>query len=62
MVSEERMASSERTDRMRLELENMDVRLEEERKRSADLLQQVTATCALMSHLVTSVKSFGEVH
>ncbi|XP_023281826.1 centrosomal protein of 55 kDa-like isoform X3 [Seriola lalandi dorsalis] len=38
---EERMVSSERADRMRVELENMDIRLEEERKRSADLLQQV---------------------
>ncbi|XP_069011672.1 centrosomal protein of 55 kDa [Embiotoca jacksoni] len=40
-VSRERNVSSERADRMRLELENMDVRLEEERKRSADLLLQV---------------------
>ncbi|XP_029383652.1 centrosomal protein of 55 kDa isoform X2 [Echeneis naucrates] len=38
---EERQVSSERADRMRVELENMDVRLEEERKRSAELLQQV---------------------
>ncbi|XP_034715739.1 cone cGMP-specific 3',5'-cyclic phosphodiesterase subunit alpha' isoform X2 [Etheostoma cragini] len=38
---EERTASSERSDRMRMELENMDMRLEEERKRSADLLLQV---------------------
>ncbi|KAM6951576.1 centrosomal protein of 55 kDa [Aplochiton taeniatus] len=41
-VSEERKCSSERTDRFRLELENMDARLEEERKRSAELLLQVT--------------------
>ncbi|CAL8281746.1 unnamed protein product [Merluccius merluccius] len=41
VVSEERMVSSERRGRMREELENMDTRLEEERKRSADLLQQV---------------------
>ncbi|GAA6214264.1 centrosomal protein of 55 kDa-like isoform X2 [Lates japonicus] len=40
-VSEERKVSSERADRMRVELENMDIRLEEERKRSAELLQQV---------------------
>ncbi|XP_046888167.1 centrosomal protein of 55 kDa [Hypomesus transpacificus] len=40
-VSEERKCSTERTDRMRVELESMDVRLEEERKRSADLLLQV---------------------
>lgn len=39
---EERKAASERSDRMRLELENMDVRLDEERKRSAELLLQVT--------------------
>nr|XP_040031685.1 centrosomal protein of 55 kDa isoform X1 [Gasterosteus aculeatus aculeatus] len=38
---EERKAASERSDRMRLELENMDVRLDEERKRSAELLLQV---------------------
>ncbi|XP_071391739.1 centrosomal protein of 55 kDa [Centroberyx affinis] len=40
-VCEERMVSSERADRMRGELESMDVRLEEERKRSAELLLQV---------------------
>ncbi|XP_078135483.1 cone cGMP-specific 3',5'-cyclic phosphodiesterase subunit alpha'-like [Sander vitreus] len=40
-VCEERKASSERSDRMRMELENMDIRLEEERKRSAELLLQV---------------------
>ncbi|XP_076007957.1 cone cGMP-specific 3',5'-cyclic phosphodiesterase subunit alpha'-like [Genypterus blacodes] len=41
VVNEERKVSSERSDRMRLELDNMDVRLEEERKRSTDLLLQV---------------------
>ncbi|XP_029978259.1 centrosomal protein of 55 kDa isoform X1 [Sphaeramia orbicularis] len=40
-VSEERKVSSELTDRMRMELESMDIRLEEERKRSAELLLQV---------------------
>ncbi|CAJ1081043.1 centrosomal protein of 55 kDa isoform X3 [Xyrichtys novacula] len=40
-VCEERKVSSERTDRMRAELEGMDIRLEEERKRSAELLHQV---------------------
>ncbi|KAM9837935.1 centrosomal protein of 55 kDa [Aulostomus maculatus] len=40
-VSEERQVSSERADRMRAELESVDVRLEEERKRSAELLLQV---------------------
>ncbi|KAG7227908.1 hypothetical protein INR49_013702 [Caranx melampygus] len=40
-ASEERKVSSERADRMRVELENMDTRLEEERKRSAELLLQV---------------------
>uniref|UniRef100_A0A8C3G9C7 Centrosomal protein 55 like n=1 Tax=Cyclopterus lumpus TaxID=8103 RepID=A0A8C3G9C7_CYCLU len=40
-VCEERKVSSERSDRMRLDLENMDIRLEEERKRSAELLLQV---------------------
>ncbi|XP_063338294.1 centrosomal protein of 55 kDa [Pelmatolapia mariae] len=40
-VCEERKVSSERADRMRVELENMDIRLEEEKKRSAELLLQV---------------------
>ncbi|KAM9336362.1 centrosomal protein of 55 kDa [Symphorus nematophorus] len=40
-VCEERKVSSERADRMRAELESMDIRLEEERKRSAELLLQV---------------------
>ncbi|XP_053270433.1 centrosomal protein of 55 kDa isoform X3 [Pleuronectes platessa] len=40
-VCEERKVSSERTDRMREELESVDDRLEEERKRSAELLLQV---------------------
>lgn len=39
---EERKVSSERADRMRAELESVDIRLEEERKRSAELLLQVT--------------------
>lgn len=43
-VSEERKVSSERTERMRVELESLEVRLEEERKRSADLLLQVAFT------------------
>ncbi|CAL8308879.1 unnamed protein product [Boreogadus saida] len=41
VVSEERLVSSERRGKMREELEDMDTRLEEERKRSADLLAQV---------------------
>ncbi|XP_057682922.1 centrosomal protein of 55 kDa [Corythoichthys intestinalis] len=41
VVSEERQASSERVDRLRAELESGDLRLEEERKRSAELLLQV---------------------
>ncbi|KAJ0060468.1 hypothetical protein NL108_011903 [Boleophthalmus pectinirostris] len=40
-VNEERKVSSEMTDRMRIELETTDMRLEEERKRSAELLLQV---------------------
>lgn len=40
-VSEERKVLSEQSERMRMELENMDIRLEEERKRSAELLLQV---------------------
>ncbi|XP_049615264.1 centrosomal protein of 55 kDa [Syngnathus scovelli] len=40
-VSEERQVSSERADRMRAEMESLDLRLEEERKRSAELLLQV---------------------
>ncbi|XP_034563585.1 centrosomal protein of 55 kDa isoform X2 [Notolabrus celidotus] len=38
---EERKVSSDRADRMIAELEGMDIRLEEERKRSAELLMQV---------------------
>ncbi|KAM6964036.1 centrosomal protein of 55 kDa isoform 2-T2 [Tautogolabrus adspersus] len=38
---EERKVSTEREDRMRSELESVEIRLEEERKRSAELLQQV---------------------
>ncbi|XP_055360459.1 centrosomal protein of 55 kDa isoform X2 [Betta splendens] len=40
-VCEERKASSERADRMRAELDNMEIRLEEERKISAGLQLQV---------------------
>ncbi|XP_038591269.1 centrosomal protein of 55 kDa [Micropterus salmoides] len=40
-VCEEKKVSSERVDRMKAELESMDIRLEEERKRSAELLLQV---------------------
>ncbi|CAK6974624.1 centrosomal protein of 55 kDa [Scomber scombrus] len=40
-VGEERKVSSEQADRMKVDLENMDIRLEEERKRSAELLLQV---------------------
>lgn len=40
-VCEERKVSSEQADRIRVELESMDIRLEEERKRSAELLLQV---------------------
>lgn len=43
-VSEERKVSSERSERMRVELESLEVRLEEERRRSADLLLQVALT------------------
>lgn len=46
---EERKVSSERAERMRVELESMDVRLEEEKKRSADLLLQVAFTSAAAS-------------
>ncbi|MED6285968.1 hypothetical protein CHARACLAT_001007 [Characodon lateralis] len=38
---EERKVSSERTDRMRADLEKVEERLDEEKKRSAELLQQV---------------------
>lgn len=54
-VCEERKVSSEQADRMRVELESMDIRLEEERKRSAELLLQVTLIYSLMLHLVTNV-------
>ncbi|XP_071266190.1 centrosomal protein of 55 kDa-like isoform X2 [Salvelinus alpinus] len=40
-VGEERKCSEDRADRMRSELDSMDTRLEEERKRSAELLLQV---------------------
>lgn len=40
-VGEERKCSAGRTDRMRAELESVDARLEEEKKRSAELLLQV---------------------
>lgn len=45
--------SSERADRMRVELENMDIRLEEEKKRSAELLLQVRFPFSDLSPLVT---------
>lgn len=47
-VCEERKVTSEREDRMRVDIENMDVRLEEERKRSAELLMQVKPTLTVM--------------
>lgn len=53
VVCEERKVSSERADRMRGELENMDIRLEEERKRSAELLLQVTLTFTVILPGVT---------
>ncbi|KAG9345972.1 hypothetical protein JZ751_007787 [Albula glossodonta] len=40
-VEEERRAATERSDRLRVELGNVDARLAEERKRSADLLLQI---------------------
>lgn len=51
-MCEERKVSSERAERMRVELESMDIRLEEERKRSAELLQQVTLAFTVMSRVV----------
>lgn len=53
-VCEERKVSFERADRMRVELESMDFRLEEERKRSADLLQQVTLAFTLSCYASSS--------
>ncbi|XP_015230733.1 PREDICTED: centrosomal protein of 55 kDa [Cyprinodon variegatus] len=41
VAHEERKVSSERTDRMRADLERVEKRLDEEKKRSAELLQQV---------------------
>lgn len=41
-VHDERKVSSERADRMKAELDSLNVRLEEERRRSAELLLQVT--------------------
>lgn len=40
-LCEERKSSSEREEKMRMELEAMDVRLDEKKKRSAELLQEV---------------------
>nr|XP_057917694.1 centrosomal protein of 55 kDa isoform X2 [Doryrhamphus excisus] len=71
-VSEERQVSSERADRMRAELESADFRLEEERKRSAELLLQINLlqksllsqnedqrrTAALEQQIQLSVKDF----
>lgn len=51
-VCEERKVSSERAERLRVELESVDIRLEEERKRSAELLQQVTLAFTIMSRVV----------
>lgn len=56
-VCEERKVSSERAERMRVELESMDVRLEEEKKRSADLLLQVAFTPAAVLPMVTICKT-----
>ena len=51
-MSEERKVSSERRGKMREELEDMDTRLEEERKRSADLQAQVgTQACLPITSL-----------
>lgn len=43
-VSEEQRLSSERADRMRADLESLELRLEEEKERSAQLLLQVIDT------------------
>lgn len=40
-LCEERKSSAERAEKMRMELEAMDIRLEEKKKRSAELLQEV---------------------
>lgn len=57
-VCEERKVSFERADKMRAELDSMDLKLEEERKRSAELLQQVTLTStAMLSKLFTTFRS-----
>lgn len=40
-LCEERKSSSERAEKMRMELEAMDFRLEEKKKRSTELLQEV---------------------
>lgn len=50
--------SSERAERMRVELDGMDVRLEEEKKRSAELLQQVTLTLPVFVAKVIGSLSF----
>lgn len=57
-VCEERKVSSERAERMRVELDSMDVRLEEEKKRSAELLQQVTLTLPVFVIKVIGSLSF----
>ncbi|XP_029620325.1 centrosomal protein of 55 kDa isoform X1 [Salmo trutta] len=72
-VGEERKYSADRADRMRSELDSMDARLEEERKRSAELLLQVNLlqktllnqneeqrrVAILEQHIQQSAKDFG---
>ncbi|KAF0025441.1 hypothetical protein F2P81_022322 [Scophthalmus maximus] len=57
-VCEERKVTSEREDRMRVDIENMDVRLEEERKRSAELLMQVNM---LQKSLLNQTEERGRI-
>uniref|UniRef100_A0A672JFT7 Centrosomal protein 55 like n=1 Tax=Salarias fasciatus TaxID=181472 RepID=A0A672JFT7_SALFA len=58
---EERKVSSERADRMRAELEAADARLEEERKRSAELLLQVLTSSLLRKFLFISKRDSQQI-
>ncbi|XP_016890280.1 centrosomal protein of 55 kDa isoform X2 [Cynoglossus semilaevis] len=57
-VCEERMMSSEKADRMRMELDSVEARLEEEKKRSSDLLLQVNL---LQKSLLSQHEEHGRI-
>lgn len=57
-MCEERKVLTERAERMRAELESMDIRLEEERKRSAELLLQVIILNKISSQVYLNGEGF----